>query len=221
MTTADTIIENHPAHWELAHLDAVCRVTGGPSRLRKEVPRDEAGEVPVISPDQLIGGRLVLDGALRITEEEAQRFSAHRIRPDDLIMTRKGERRRHALAGAEHGGALVDGSCIRIRPGDQVMGEYLYRYLAHPAVQEWLDIRVRRGLVANTLRHRLGALPVLVPPLGEQREMTALFRMLDEKISIHEQIASTTRALRNQLIQPLLAVGLNATAGRAASDDRG
>lgn len=207
MTTLDSITGRHPSDWHVAPLGTVCEITVGPSGLKKTPSVDDG--VPVISPDDLIGGRIVLDRAVRIDERLAVRYPDYRVRAMDLVLARKRNRHPHGLASFEHEGAIVDGSCMLLRSNDGLLGEYLYLYFTHPAVREWLASRSHRGLITNMRQGTLSELPVLIPPLTQQQEIANLFRALDEKINVHEQIAATSRTLRNLLIEPLLAVGLN------------
>jgi restriction endonuclease S subunit len=207
VTALDTLTGSHPASWEVVPLESVCAVTVGPSRLQKTSRRE--GGVRVLSSTQIIGGRIVLAGANRIDDETAGKFETHRTLALDVVMTRRGQHRRHALVGVEHAGAVMDGSCLRLRVGDQVLAEYLHHYLAHPNVQEWLESRNHQGTRATMNAEQLRQLPILVPPLPEQQEIVNLFIVVDEKIRTHEQIIATTRALRAHLIKPLLATGLS------------
>jgi type I restriction enzyme, S subunit len=207
VSALDTILGTQPAVWDTAPLASICVVAVGRCRPRR-TPSVQGG-VPVISPAQIAGGHLHLDGAHRLGPDEAERYRWDAVRPGDLIMTRKGERRRHAMATPEHSRAVVDGSCftLRVPPDGRLQPEYLDHYLNHPGVQEWLDSRTHRGLVPNLPVDRLRELPVLLPPPVEQSDIVQLYRTMEEQIQTYEQILATTRELRRRLIETLLAVG--------------
>jgi hypothetical protein len=207
MTALDSITGSHPSDWRVVPLGTVCEITVGPSGLKKMPSVDDG--VPVISPDNLVGGRIVLGRAVRIDAGQADRYPDYRVRPMDLVLARKRNRHPHSLAGSESEGAVVDGSCILLRTKNDLLGEYLHHYLIHPAVQAWLASRSHRGLITNMRQGTLRELPALIPPVAQQREIASLFRALDEKIRVHEQVAEVSRALRGRLIEPLLAVGLD------------
>jgi hypothetical protein len=209
VTSLDTILGTPPSGWATVALASICDVSVGRCR-RTRTPSAEGG-VPVISPAQIAGGRIHLDGAHRLHPDEAERYRGDAVGCGDLIMTRKGAQRRHALVVQENAEAeaLVDGSCfaVRVRVGGQEMAEFLNHYLTHPGVQEWLGSRTHMGLVPNLPVDRLRELPVLLPPPAEQSEIVQLYRNMDEQIQTYEQLLATTRELRRRLIEPLLAVG--------------
>jgi hypothetical protein len=209
VTSLDTILGAPHAGWDTVALASICDVAVGRCRPTR-TPSVEGG-VPVISPTQIAGGRIHLDGAHCLHPDEAELRGGDAVRPGDLIMTRKGARRRHALVAPEHAEAeaLVDGSCftVRVRVGGQERAEFLNHYLTHSGVQEWLGSRTHMGLVPNLPVDRLRELPVLLPPPAEQSEIVQLYQAMDEQIQTYEQILATTRELRRRLIEPLLAGG--------------
>jgi hypothetical protein len=209
VTSLDTILGTPPAGWDTVALASICDVAVGRCRPAR-TPSVEGG-VPVISPTQIAGGRIHLDGAHRLHPEEAERYRGEAVHSGDLIMTRKGAQRRHALVLQEQAeaDALVDGSCftVRVLVGGQETAEFLNHYLAHPGVQEWLGCRTHMGLVPNLPVARLRELPVLLPPAAEQSEIVQLYRNMDEQIQTYEQLLATTRELRRRLIEPLLDLG--------------
>jgi type I restriction enzyme S subunit len=166
--------------------------------------------IPVVTARQLLGGKIILTNAARIDPRTADRLSPEgRLLPSDVVLARRSDPLRHGLAGPEHAGAVLDSSCIRVRPrtdlfGDQVTGEYLNHYLTHPGVQQWLDSHLKRGIIPNHQVIRLRDLPVLVPPPAEQHRIVDLLACLNDKIQAHEQLRTVTRLLKARLIEPLL-----------------
>jgi type I restriction enzyme M protein len=202
-TNLDTITGSHPAGWQTAPLGSVCNILTGSARLSTHPAQPDG--VPVLSAAQLVSGKIRLNHAKRIHPQDADRFLNHEVRPTDILISRKGQQRHHALAEPEHAGALVDSGCIRLRPHDGLLGGYLHHYLTHPGVREWLDSRTKHGVIANLQAARLRQLPVLLPPLAEQWRILNAFALVDDAITTHDQIRTVTQNLRAHLIQPLLA----------------
>jgi restriction endonuclease S subunit len=132
---------------------------------------------------------------------------------------RVGKTIRHAQIEPSHLPSLIGNSCKALRPHEGLVSAYLNCYLRHPAIGEWFEQHVRRGIVAILNDSILGELPVVLPPLEVQHEIGEIASSFDQKIQVHERIATTTRALRDRLVPELL-VGSTAAGPRSRKKSR-
>jgi type I restriction enzyme S subunit len=205
MTSLESITGPHPPEWPVIALGELCEVRNGPTGLAKNWAVREG--VPVISPADIVGGRILLDQTGRIPLSEAQGYPRHRLRAGDVVMIRTGSRLEHAVLRQEQAAdaPVPDSSCIWVRVSDgRLIPDYLDRYLAHPAVQEWLERRDHAGVIRHRRGGVLQSLPVLLPPVPEQQTMAEVFRAMEEKIRVHEEIVTITRQLQEEFGQSFL-----------------
>lgn len=146
-----------------------------------------------------IGGRDIDDsGTINIEEPPKElhvagrtrkRAEQQQLRPGDVLLISKGSIGRVALVGSDCGDNWVAGQVfliLRTQERGLMKPEYLYRYLASPMVQQYLE-EIASGagipiLKANDIKN----LPVPVPSPEEQQ------RVLD----VHQQIMDEYDAIR-------------------------
>jgi len=146
-----------------------------------------------------IGGRDIdTNGQIRIEEPPKElhvagrtrkRAEQQQLRPGDVLLISKGSIGRVAFVGSECGDNWVAGQVfliLRTQERDLMKPEYLYRYLASPMVQQYLE-EIASGagipiLKANDIKN----LPVPLPSQEEQK------RVLD----VHQQIMDEYDAIR-------------------------
>ncbi len=97
----------------------------------------------------------------------------------------------------------------RARPDAKVVdGSFLARALgSHQSAREFARVAngiTRFGLTLDTTR----SLPLLLPPLSEQRAIASVLDSIDEAIERTEEIIAATERLRDALLQDLLTRGL-------------
>lgn len=126
---------------------------------------------------------------LHVAGRTRKRAEQQLLRPGDVLLISKGSIGRVALVGNDCGDNWVAGQVfliIRTQERGLVRPEYLYRYLASPMVQQYLE-EIASGtgipiLKANDIQN----LPVPVPSQQEQEQV----------IGVHRQIMEEYEAIR-------------------------
>lgn len=140
---------------------------------------DASGQVRIEEPPK----------ELHVAGRTRKRAEQQQLRPGDVLLISKGSIGRVALVGSECGDNWVAGQVfliLRTQERGLMKPEYLYRYLASPMVQQYLE-EIASGagipiLKANDIKN----LPVPVPSQEEQK------RVLD----VHQQIMDEYDAIR-------------------------
>ncbi|MFJ7267447.1 restriction endonuclease subunit S [Streptomyces sp. NPDC099050] len=163
------------------------------------------GGTPVISPGDLVGGRVAERSLLRGLETVPNTLERFRVLPGDLVMVRQGAVGRIALVEERSRGWLYHSACVRIRPlREQVDPDYLVAYLAHPKVVDQLLAHANVGTVTTVTARMVEDLPVAVPPLAEQRLLAGALAEVDAQMETHRRSLARLAALRPALITHLL-----------------
>src|SRR5579885_693443 len=77
--------------------------------------------VPVVMPKDIIDGRVSDKEIARISEEDANRLSRHRLQSGDIVYGRRGDIGRQALITERESGWLCGTGCLRISLGNTVI----------------------------------------------------------------------------------------------------
>ena len=162
-----------PAHWSLRTLGQLAESfrTGPFGSMLHQSDYIEGG-TPVINPVHMRGGHIAEDPSCSVSEAVADRLSGYRLAPHDLIFSRRGELGRCALVRDRENAWLCGTGSIRVRIAfDEIEAEFLIRALQVQWVGEYLSV-VSVGATMNNLNTGiLKGVPVIVPPIQEQRQI--------------------------------------------------
>lgn len=120
------LFDNPPTHWEVTTLGEVCRRGGGFFQTGPFGSQLHASDyvpvgVPSIMPVNIGDNRVIANGIARIREEDAERLKRHRLRPGDVVYSRRGDVERRALIRRDQEGWLCGTGCLMIRLGEGVV----------------------------------------------------------------------------------------------------
>ena len=120
--------------------------------------------VPVVMPQDLNNRRISVERIVRVTEEMAQRLTRHRVRPGDVVYSRRGDVERHALVSDREAGWLCGTGCLLVRLGAAWPSQaYLSEVLDLPVTREWLVRHAVGATMPNLNTSILGDVPLLMP----------------------------------------------------------
>lgn len=148
---------------------------------------------------------LIHSGMEHITEADADRLSHHRVREGDVVVGRKGDLRRRAYITRHEDRWFCGTDCIRIRPNSAVVNpRFLSYYFGLGKVGDWLH-RYDTGSTLPSLNTKnLSLLPVITPPLAEQRAIAEVLGTLDDKIEVNKRLHGLCHDLASTLLARVL-----------------
>ncbi len=194
-----------PVKWHVTTLGEACRRDGGDIQTGPFGSQLHASDyvpsgVPSIMPQNIGDNRILVDGIARITENDANRLSRYLVRPGDIVYSRRGDVERRSLVRAEEDGWLCGTGCLRVRLGDgEVDPVYCSYYLGHPDVRAWIVRHAVGATMPNLNTSILSALPLVIPPLYEQRAIASILGALDDKIDLNRRMNETLEAIARAL----------------------
>lgn len=112
------------------------------------------------------------------------------LRPGDVVLATRGDRRRAALVGESNGDPLVASEQVMIlRAGPDVEPRYLAWALNSPGCQRQLDALSRGSSIPFVSRADLGELCIPLPPLETQRQLAALADLAERERDLAQRLA--------------------------------
>ena len=203
----DLINGEIPEHWEFTTLGDVCKRGGGNIQTGPFGSQLHASDyvpigVPSIMPTNIGENRIVEDGIVRITEDDANRLGQHRLRAGDIVYSRRGDVEKRALIREREEGWLCGTGCLKVRLGSGVVDPlFASLFLGHPAIREWIVRHAVGATMPNLNTSIMSAVPFALPPLAEQKAIAAVLGALDDKIELNRRINATLEAMARALFQ--------------------
>ena len=192
-----------PEGWRLVRLGDVVRFKQGgtPSKAR---PEFWDGEIPFVTGADLRETRISRDNARSFLTNEGLHSGATAICKEGALLL--ATRTRVGLVGiaVEMMGASQD--ITLLAPTDAADQSYLYRTLLNNA--DLLQQQSRGTTIQGVSREDVDSLPILLPPLPEQRAIAAVLDSIDEAIERTEAVIAATGQLRDSLLHQLLTRGV-------------
>ena len=197
-----------PQGWHWVRLGDVCeRPEYGASASAR--PFDPALARYVRITDITDDGRLKADGACSADPEQVDGYE---LGQGDLLFARSGSVGRTYLYRPQDGPCVFAGYLIRFRPDPNVaLPRYVERYTHSDTYRRWVASMLRVGAQANINAVEYSSLPILLPPIAEQRRIVSVVDGLDEAIDRTDAVIATTEKLREGMLGELLTRGVPGT----------
>ena len=129
------------------------------------------GGIPVVNPQNLQGGNITPLVSTAVSQETVARLSSFQIEHGDILVARRGEMGRCAVATNIQAGWLCGTGCLILRPSSWILPSYLAMFIGSPGTRDRL-INDSVGSTMNNLNQRiLINLAFALPPREEQRRI--------------------------------------------------
>ena len=170
-----------------------------------------SGGVPVINPQHIKSGKILLNASVTVSEEKARNLSAYRLQTNDIIMGRRGEMGRSAaITDVENGWLCGTGSILfRLKPNFDA-GFYA-QILSSPDVVHYLEEHATGTTMKNLNEDIVQYIPVPFVTAEMQRYITV---KMDCKMSVCDSIEQTVDIALQQAEAMRQSILKNAFEGR-------
>ena len=193
-----------PDGWEVVRLGEVAEVVGGstPSRSRKEFWE---GDVPWVVPSELtnLKGRYLTATKEAITDAGLQSAGLTLIPSGSVLLTTR----------ATIGVTAINAIPVATNQGFQNLIvkngiDPLWLFYGVSSIRRELERRAAGSTFLEVSRDSVRSLPLLLPPLPEQRAIAVVLDSIDEAIERTEEAIAATERLRDALLHELLTRGV-------------
>lgn len=152
--------------------------------------------IPVVMPTNIRDLRISEEGIARVPAEHVERLARHKLRPGDIVYSRRGDVEKCALVTEAQSGWLCGTGCLLVRVGgDSVDPRFLAYSLSRPETRAWITAHAVGATMPNLNTDLIREVPVYLPPVHEQHQIAATLGALDDKMSVNHRIAELCREL--------------------------
>lgn len=196
--------ERVPNGWRLGRLQDVAEVVGGstPSRAKAEY---WGGNVSWVAPSELteLPGKYLNCSRESISELGLRAAGLRILPPGSILLTSR----------ATIGSTAINKVPVTTNQGFQSLipnpdTNNLWLYYSVSAMRRELKRRSAGSTFLEISRDGVRTLPILIPPLHEQRAIAAILDSIDEAIERTEEVIAAAERLRDSLLHDLLSRGL-------------
>ena len=199
-----------PKGWRAGSLAMLCSdglgfIQTGPFGSQLHASDYESEGVPVVMPQDLEGRRIATDRVARVSDENVERLSRHKLMVGDVVFSRRGDVGRHAAVTAEEVGWLCGTGCLLVRPGPAWPSPaFVSQALATSSATDWLKRHAVGATMPNLNTGILGALPLLLPSYPVLAAFEAVVGALETRITANRAQAAQLAAIRDTLLPRLI-----------------
>jgi len=160
---------------------------------------------PIITVEHLGENRILHQDLPCVSDKDKERLSRYMMQKGDIIFSRVGSVDRRALVRDEEDGWLFSGRCLRVRPDNsKVDAGYLSWFFGFDMFKDYIR-RVAVGATMPSLNTELlSQVPVIIPPLPEQRAIAAVLGALDDKIELNRRKNCTLEAIAQAVFREMM-----------------
>ncbi len=160
-----------PEHWEVITLGAASALLQtGPFGSQLHQSDYISGGIPVINPSHMVGGGITCDPSVAISAEKASALYRHTIKPGDILIARRGDLGRCAVAStSEEGWVCGTGSLLLRCKRDVILSEFLQIVFSSSGVSQSLQLASIGATMANLSEGSVARQQVPLPGLAEQK----------------------------------------------------
>ncbi|MEZ6141502.1 MAG: hypothetical protein R3B84_13095 [Zavarzinella sp.] len=171
-----------PSGWECARLDELLDEERGISYGIVQPGNHEVGGVPIVRVNNIRGGRLLTDDAMRVSAKIEAEYRRTRLRGGELLLSLVGTLGEYAVVPPSLAGWNVARAVAVIPLRDGIDPNWVAMCLGSSELQSlmrgWATTTVQATLNLRDVRR----LPILLAPEPNRSEITRVVKHLDDKI---------------------------------------
>ncbi|GAA4920356.1 restriction endonuclease subunit S [Stackebrandtia albiflava] len=196
----EPLIRPLPPDWATVCLEKLARLSSGYSGASETGGRPDERGRPLIKPSHIDDGDIIERDIEYVRTTSRRSAESLELAVGDILISRVATIGHIALVRAKHHGWLFSSGLIRIRvKSSTITPEYLHHYLRLPVVRKWLDHHATGTAMRSISAELLRGLPVSVPPLDVQSQITEMLDGLDAQIRAHRSVVDAATRLRSSM----------------------
>ena len=208
----DSPLGHIPKNWEVSSLGLIASKDGGviqtgPFGSQLHAYEYVSDGVPVMMPQDLIDGQVVLDRIAMVSLKKANLLKRHQVQPGDIVLARRGDLERCAHITEREAGFLCGTGCLLIRPpSHRIDSRWFSIIYRNKITQRQVLSRAVGTTMVNLNTNLLKSLVVAFPPVSEQREIANVIESHNVSLCAEYSHQQTLKLLQKYLMADLLAV---------------
>ena len=158
--------------------------------------------VPLISVGEIGYGALrIKESTPRAPPEVVERLPEYVLQAGDIVFGRKGAVDRLAMVKPEQAGWFLGSDGIRLRLPSTCDARFIAYQLQGHEARSWLLQHATGTTMASLNQSTIERLPIVLPPLADQRAIAYILGTLDDKIELNRRMNEMLEAMARALFK--------------------
>ena len=202
----DTVYGPFPCHFRVASLSELCDgqrgIQTGPFGSQLHSKDYVSTGTPIATVEHLGENRIIHHNLPLVSDYDRDRLSKYVLRKGDILFSRVGAVDRRGLVRKAEEGWLFSGRCLRVRPNpERIDPVYLSYFFGLWAFKEFIRSIAVGATMPSLNTHLLCSVPIVYPPLSEQRAIADVLGTLDDKIELNRRMNETLEEMARALFK--------------------
>ena len=202
----ETVYGPFPRRFRVASLSELCDgqrgIQTGPFGSQLHSKDYVSTGTPIATVEHLGENRIIHHNLPLVSDFDRDRLSKYTLRRGDILFSRVGSVDRRGLVRKAEEGWLFSGRCLRVRPNtEKIDPVYLSYFFGLWAFKEYIRSIAVGATMPSLNTALLGSVPIVYPPLSEQRAIADGLRTLDDKIELNRRINETLEEMARALFK--------------------
>lgn len=189
----------NPHGWDKVPLSDLAEIKIGPFGTLLHKEDYITGGHALVNPSHIHDGNIVTDGKLTITDEKYAELSAYHLSENDVVMGRRGEMGRCAVA--KESGLLCGTGSMIIRSYGEVRADFLQKIISFPSFKKTIEDMAVGQTMPNLNVPIVSRLEIIKPPTKVQDDYYAFVELTDKSKFAVQQSIDTLQTLKAKLMQ--------------------
>lgn len=159
--------------------------------------------VVFLNAESISGGRFNLSKVNYLSHKKYEQITKGRLQVNDIVLTMRGNGVGDAaLFSIEDIEGLINAQMLIVRPNPaEINPQFLYYQLTNPAFKQLLMNFVTGSAQPQLTITHLRHVPLVIPPLNEQKSIAQILGNIDDKIELNRQMNVTLEAMAQALFK--------------------
>ncbi|ACN15051.1 HsdS2 [Desulforapulum autotrophicum HRM2] len=199
----DTEIGQIPASWDVVKLKTIChRIFVGIATSTSEHYTNDG--IPIIRNQNIKENSISGDDLLKITNDFNEKNHSKKLMVGDIITARTGYPGMSCVIPKKFEGAQTFTTLVSRPNKERIFPHYLSRYINSDIGKKIVLSNQAGGAQQNLNAGRLKEIPIILPPLEEQKQIATILSSVDDKIDVLRSKKTSYTTLKKGLMGQLL-----------------
>lgn len=138
---------------------------------------------PVVMPKDIQTGKISEANIARVTDDHVKRLSRHKLKKGDIVYSRRGDVGRCGYINEHEENWLCGTGCLRVAINPTMAdSKFIFYQLQQSTSIQWVEKHAVGSTMLNLNTEILSNVPILLPPLAEQRRIADILSAYDDLI---------------------------------------